>query len=203
MLTQNRQFQWMSIGSYIYPVVPAYAATLLKQSGYDVIWYDGIAEQHTQDQFLLLLEKESPDLVVMETKTPVVKLHWDIITEIKRVCPKTKTVLMGDHVTALPEESLNFSKVDYVLTGGEIPAMAVVDAVVRLIPGVVGNNESIKDESFSERSLEYPQYTRPEKYKEMKVPSVLLSGNHARILKWRQEQAKKRTKQRRADLLKP
>jgi tRNA (guanine37-N1)-methyltransferase len=91
---------------------------------------------------------------------------------------------------------------DFVLTGGEIPAMAVTDAVVRLIPGVVGNNESIKDESFSKSSeadsceleaesyLEYPQYTRPEVFKtnegkKLKVPKVLLSGDHGRIDKWR------------------
>jgi len=91
---------------------------------------------------------------------------------------------------------------DYVLTGGEIPAMVVVDSVVRLIPGVVGNDESIKDESFSKGLLEYPQYTRPADYRGKKVPEVLLSGNHAQIEKWRQEQAEKRTKKRRADLLK-
>ena len=91
---------------------------------------------------------------------------------------------------------------DYVLTGGEIPAMVVVDSVVRLIPGVVGNDESIKDESFSKGLLEYPQYTRPADYRGKKVPEVLLSGNHAQIEKWRQEQAEKRTKKRRVDLLK-
>jgi len=91
---------------------------------------------------------------------------------------------------------------DYVLTGGEIPAMAVVDAVTRLIPGVI-EAESLKDESFNSNLLEFPQYTRPEEYKDMAVPKVLLSGDHAKIKKWRGEQALKRTKLRRADLLKP
>lgn len=91
---------------------------------------------------------------------------------------------------------------DYVLTGGEIPAMVVVDSVVRLIPGVVGNEKSTKDESFSPPAggLEYPQYTRPADYKGKKVPEVLLSGNHKEIDKWRKEQAKKRTKIRRPEL---
>ena len=90
---------------------------------------------------------------------------------------------------------------DYVLTGGEIPAMVVVDSVVRLIPGVVGNEKSTKDESFSNDLLEYPQYTRPADYKGKKIPEVLLSGNHKEIEKWRKEQAKKKTKKRRSDLL--
>jgi tRNA (guanine37-N1)-methyltransferase len=92
---------------------------------------------------------------------------------------------------------------DYVLTGGEIPAMVVVDAMVRLIPGVVGKKESLKEESFSQGLLEYPQYTRPADYKEWKVPEVLLSGDHEKIKKWRKEQAEKRTKLKRPDLSKP
>jgi tRNA (guanine37-N1)-methyltransferase len=90
---------------------------------------------------------------------------------------------------------------DYVLTGGEIPAMTVVDAVTRLIPGVI-ETESLNEESFSQNLLEYPQYTRPEKYKTMKVPAILLSGNHEKIKQWRDEQAKRRTRSRRPDLFK-
>ncbi len=79
---------------------------------------------------------------------------------------------------------------DYVLTGGEIPAMVVVDSVVRLIPGVLGGEQSAEIESFNDgKTLEFPQYTRPEDYKGMKVPDVLLSGNHAEIAKWRREQS--------------
>ena len=81
---------------------------------------------------------------------------------------------------------------DYVLTGGELPAMVVVDSVVRLLPGVLGNEKSVKEESHSEPGyLEYPQYTRPEEYKGWKVPEVLLGGNHAEIEKWRGENSKK------------
>ena len=90
---------------------------------------------------------------------------------------------------------------DYVLTGGELPAMVVIDSLVRLIPGVVGKEASLEEESFSAGLLEYPHYTRPEEFKGKKVPGVLLSGNHAEIAKWRREQAEKRTKQRRPDLL--
>jgi tRNA (guanine37-N1)-methyltransferase len=89
---------------------------------------------------------------------------------------------------------------DYVLTNGALPAMVVIDAVTRLLPGVLGDDESSRDESFSENLLEYPHYTRPADFRGMKVPEVLLSGNHAEIAKWRAEQARRRTKERRPDL---
>jgi len=89
---------------------------------------------------------------------------------------------------------------DYVLSGGEIPAMVVLDAVVRLIPGVLGSPKSLSDESFSGGRLEYPQYTRPPEVRGMRVPEVLLSGDHESIRKWRGEQSENRTKIRRPDL---
>jgi tRNA (guanine37-N1)-methyltransferase len=91
---------------------------------------------------------------------------------------------------------------DFVLTGGEIPALAVLDAVTRLISGVVGKRESLVLESFSEKILEYPQYTRPPIYKNKKVPQILLSGDHKKIEKWRTGQALKKTRRLRPDLLK-
>ena len=91
---------------------------------------------------------------------------------------------------------------DYVLTNGALPAMVVIDAVTRLLPGALGDDESSHDESFSAGLLEYPQYTRPSEFRGMKVPEVLGSGNHAEIEKWRREQAKLRTKERRPDLMK-
>lgn len=104
-----------------------------------------------------------------------------------------------ERIRSLVDEEISIG--DYVLTGGEIPAMVIVDAVVRLLPGVVGKEESLKEESFSAGQLEYPQYTRPEKYKNMPVPKILLSGNHAAIKKWREEQSKLRTRSRRPDLV--
>ena len=91
---------------------------------------------------------------------------------------------------------------DYVLTNGALPAMVVIDAVARLLPGVLGDDASSHDESFSAGMLEYPQYTRPAEFRGMKVPEVLVSGNHAEIAKWRAEHAKLRTKERRPDLMK-
>ncbi|OGQ48064.1 MAG: tRNA (guanosine(37)-N1)-methyltransferase TrmD [Deltaproteobacteria bacterium RIFCSPLOWO2_02_FULL_47_10] len=91
---------------------------------------------------------------------------------------------------------------DYVLTGGEIPAMAVLDATVRLIPGVLGNAASLEAETFVGSLLEYPQYTRPAEFRGNKIPDVLLSGNHKEIKAWRKEQSLKRTAKRRPDLLK-
>ena len=88
---------------------------------------------------------------------------------------------------ALADDELSIG--DYVLTNGALPAMVVIDAVTRLLPGVLGDDESSRDESFSHGLLEYPQYTRPAEFRGMKVPDVLLSGNHAEIEKWRREQA--------------
>jgi tRNA (guanine37-N1)-methyltransferase len=96
---------------------------------------------------------------------------------------------------------LEISIGDYVLTNGGLPAMVVIEAVTRLLPGVLGDEQSAADESFSHGLLEYPHYTRPAEFRGMAVPEVLLSGNHAEIAKWRVEQARSRTAQRRPDLL--
>lgn len=90
---------------------------------------------------------------------------------------------------------------DFVLTNGALPAMVIVDCVTRLLPGVLGADESASDESFSRGLLEYPQYTRPAEFRGMQVPEVLLSGHHAEIEAWRREQARRRTAERRPDLL--
>ena len=90
---------------------------------------------------------------------------------------------------------------DYILTCGEIPAMVFCDSVIRLLPGVLGDAECLTDESFENGILEYPQYTRPSEYNEMKVPEVLLSGDDKKIKEWRKEKAFKRTRERRPDLL--
>ncbi len=96
---------------------------------------------------------------------------------------------------------LELSIGDFVLSGGEVPAMAVVDAVARLIPGVLGDAGSLSSESFADGSLDYPQYTRPRVLRGKRVPDVLFSGNHAEIEKWRRVEALKRTRERRSDLL--
>lgn len=90
---------------------------------------------------------------------------------------------------------------DYVLTGGELPAMVMIDCISRLIPGVLNNGASAEFESFHDNLLEYPQYTRPESYRGQKVPEVLLSGHHKNIEAWRREQSIRRTWERRPDLL--
>jgi len=102
---------------------------------------------------------------------------------------------------ALAEDEVSIG--DFVLTNGALPAMVVIDAVTRLLPGVLGDDESSADESFSQGLLEYPHYTRPAEFRGMKVPEVLLSGNHAEIERWRKEQARKRTAARRPDLNDP
>lgn len=91
---------------------------------------------------------------------------------------------------------------DYVLTGGEVPAMVIVDAVTRLLPGVLGDSQSLQDESFNQSLLDYPHYTRPQAFKGWKVPEVLASGDHKKISEWRKQHAHQRTVARRPDILK-
>jgi len=122
LLSQNRQFQWFSDPTYIYPMIPASAATLLKKNGYDVFWDDAIAEGLSYAEWKKRLIRENPDIIAIETKTPVVKRHWQIIDDLKNSkfeIRNSKFVLMGDHATALPKESLEKSKVDFVIAGGD------------------------------------------------------------------------------------
>ena len=105
---------------------------------------------------------------------------------------------VDERIRTLVDEEISIG--DYVLTGGELPAMVVTDAVARLLPGVVGNSASPHEESFSEGLLEYPQYTRPRDYEGLAVPDVLLSGNHAEIERWRRQESLRRTQERRPDL---
>ncbi|TRZ96183.1 radical SAM protein [bacterium] len=121
-LGQNRQLQYFREPTYIYPVVPAQAATLLKQAGHQVIWNDCLAQGWDYQRFFNFIHTEKPNIVAFETKTPVIKQHWKIIDDLKRLSTidhRLLTVLFGDHVTALPEESFQNSQVDYVLTGGD------------------------------------------------------------------------------------
>ncbi len=132
-LGQNRQFQWFHNPSFIYPMVPASAATLMKEKGYDSIYNDSIAEGLTWEQYEKLLISEKPDVIAYETKTPVVKLHWQIVEKVKKILPEVKLILMGDHVTAMPEETMLNSKVDFVITGGDFDFLIL--NVVRHIEG--------------------------------------------------------------------
>jgi tRNA (guanine37-N1)-methyltransferase len=100
---------------------------------------------------------------------------------------------------ALVHDTLSIG--DYVLTNGALPAMVVIDAVTRLLPGALGDEASAEDESFSRGLLEYPHYTRPAEYRGLRVPEVLLSGHHAEIEKWRREQSRQRTRKQRPDLM--
>ncbi len=115
-------------------------------------------------------------------------------------------ILVAGHYEGFDERIMSYvdeqlSIGDYVLTGGELPAMVVADSVIRLIPGVLGGEQSAHDESFSAGLLEYPHYTRPQEFRGETVPEVLQNGNHAEIQKWRHEQALERTKRIRPDLL--
>ena len=126
---------------------------------------------------------------------------------LRELSGESRIVLLCGHYEGFDEriiEGLGFEEVsigDYVLSGGELPAMVLIDGVVRLLPGALGHPESAEEESFENGILEYPQYTRPSEYRGMKVPEVLLSGNHAEIEQWRRQQALERTRDRRGDLL--
>ncbi|PIS22927.1 B12-binding domain-containing radical SAM protein [candidate division WWE3 bacterium CG08_land_8_20_14_0_20_40_13] len=119
LLSQNRQFQYFNAPTYIYPMVPAYAATMVKEAGYTVYWMDGIAEKKFYQDWVYELKATSPDYLLIETKAPVIKAHWKIIDDIKLKIPDIKIILVGDHVTYFPEESFNNSKVDFVIVGGD------------------------------------------------------------------------------------
>ena len=125
----------------------------------------------------------------------------------EELAKEEELVLLCGHYEGIDERVLEeivtdyVSIGDYVLTGGELPAMVMVDAISRLIPGVLHNDVSAEFESFQDDLLEYPQYSRPEEWHGKKVPPILLSGHHANIEKWRREQSIIRTKERRPDLL--
>jgi tRNA (guanine37-N1)-methyltransferase len=120
---------------------------------------------------------------------------------------KKQLVIICGHYEGVDERIMNYvdeeiSIGDYILTGGEIPAMVLVDSVARMLPGVVKEENSVKNDSFYNGLLDYPHYTRPAVFKNHKIPEVLLSGDHKRISEWRGKEAYKRTKERRPDLLK-
>ncbi len=127
-------------------------------------------------------------------------------TSAKKLSKLDNIIILCGHYEGFDERIMELvdaeiSVGDYVLTGGELPAMTITDAIVRLIPGVLGGSQSQHDESFSQGLLEYPQYTRPEEYRGIKVPEVLLSGNHSKIHIWRKSEAVKKTRKNRPDLL--
>jgi len=127
------------------------------------------------------------------------QLAWELAdqTRIILVCGRYEG--FDERVFALADFQISIG--DYVLTGGELPAMVLVDAVARLLPGVLGDELSVADETFTEGLLEYPQYTRPADYRGLEVPEVLRSGDHARIAAWRREQSIRKTARVRPDLL--
>ena len=140
LLSQNRQFQYFNSPTFIYPMIPASAATLLQKNGFEVSWVDGIAERLSPEKYLKIIEKEKPDLIVIESKTPVIKKHWEWIETLKKNF-ESKIVLVGDHVTALPEESFQKSKVDFILTGGDFDFLLLnlanhIEKNEKLEPGV-------------------------------------------------------------------
>lgn len=142
-----------------------------------------------------------PRCIVMSPRGK--QLSTELARELAR---EERLLILAGHYEGIDERVMDMmddeiSIGDYILTGGELPAMVVVDCVSRFIPGVLGSAESAEDESFSSGLLEYPQYTRPAEYREKTVPEVLLNGNHAEIQKWRRQQALLKTKQNRPDLL--
>lgn len=159
LLTQNRQFQWFSRPTYIFPVVPATAATMLKKAGHDVLFLDGIAAELTPEAFDAQLAAFGPDLVLLETKTPVVKRHWNWIAgqvaRSKAQGESPKFVLVGDHVTALPQESIGKPGVWAVIPGGDWD-YGLLDFIAADCPRGVrpfALRESLKDSPWIDRDL--------------------------------------------------
>ena len=128
-------------------------------------------------------------------------------TESKRLSKHNHLILLCGHYEGVDQRVIDLlideeiSIGDYVLTGGELPAMVLIDSVSRLIDGVLGGDESAEIETFKDNLLEYPQYTKPREFMGISVPEVLISGDHAKVDKWRREQAEKLTRERRPDLI--
>ncbi len=148
-------------------------------------------------------KKQKPHIILLSPKGE--KLNQRVV---KRLAKYKHLILIAGHYEGVDERVVEdlideeISIGDYVLTGGELPAMVLIDAITRLLPGVLGNSRSPMEDSFSQNLLEYPQYTRPAQFRGMKVPDVLMSGDHERIAKWRYIQALKITRKKRPDLLK-
>src|SRR3990167_9600084 len=119
LLSQNRQFQYFNAPTYIYPMVPAYAASLLQEKGYKVYWMDGSAERKEYDQWVDDLRATGASYLMVETKSPVIKKHWKIIDDLKMKLPYLKIILVGDQVTFMPLETFENSTIDYVIRGGD------------------------------------------------------------------------------------
>lgn len=162
--------------------------------------------QPVESAFASLLPLEQPARVLM-TSPAGRRLDQDMAKEL---ADARQLVLLCGHYEGFDErikqlipEIEEVSIGDFVLTGGELPALCIVDAVTRMIPGAVQKFSSVEADSFYDGLLDYPHYTRPAEYKGFKVPDILLGGNHAEIERWRHAQALARTQQRRPDLLKP
>ena len=140
LLSQNRQFQYFNAKTYIYPMVPAYAASMAKHKGYDVVWLDGIAQEWSYKRWLEEIEKEHPDMLMVETKSPIVKNHWKISKDLKEKFPDLILVWVGDHVTYIPKEIMDNSAIDYAITGGDYDFMLsdLADSITKGIPLVGG-----------------------------------------------------------------
>lgn len=154
------------------------------------------------DAYSSIENKENAKVIYLSPQGKT--LNQNIVNELSK---EEHLILLCGHYEGIDQRVLDeivdeeISIGDYVLTGGELPAMVVIDSVSRYVNGVL-NNESVKEESFSNKFLEYPQYTRPEEFKGRKVPEVLISGHHENIKKWRDEKSLEITKIKRPDLLK-
>jgi tRNA (guanine37-N1)-methyltransferase len=163
-----------------------------------------------------MVMKPEPIVAALEGLCPSLANPWRVLLSPQGVplsqkkaaelaAKETLVLLCGryegvdERIRAFVDEEISIG--DYIVSGGEVAALVVIDAVARLIPGVVGRKESTEEESFSEGLLEYPQYTRPEEFRARRVPDVLISGNHAEIARWRRRQSLLRTRERRPDLL--
>ncbi len=158
-----------------------------------------------------IIDRALQDLRQNNPQAPVILLSPQGETyrqaQAEKLVKEPGLILVAGHYEGYDERlreyvDLELSIGDYVLTGGELPALIVVDSLTRLIPGVLGDENSAAQDSFSSGQLDYPEYTKPRIYRGQSVPEVLLSGNHAQIKQWRADQARKKTQEKRPDLLK-
>ncbi|MGA2667028.1 MAG: tRNA (guanosine(37)-N1)-methyltransferase TrmD [Patescibacteria group bacterium] len=163
----------------------------------------------------MVLRVDIMDKALSKLKTKSLKLKTILLTpqgkrftqkDTKRLSKERELILVSgrfegydERIRQLIDEEISIG--DYILTSGDLPAMVLIDAISRHLPGFIQEKESLKNESFNNNLLEYPQYTRPPEYKKLKVPAILLSGDHAKIKRWRETASAQKTRQKRQDLL--
>lgn len=170
LLSQNRQFQYFNAKTYIYPMVPAYAASNAQKHGYEVKWMDGIAEEKRLKEWFAELVEFNPDFILLEVKSPVMEQYWRAVNTLKKVLPETNVVMVGDQITFLPQETMAKCAVDYLITGGDY------DFVIVNLMNHITRGEKLESGVWWRPGDKNIKFDKPEKFKTETGEIFLNSG---------------------------